>query len=39
LNGRPITTRAALGNSSRTSDTIVLGYKDLRPEHDGTSRP
>jgi hypothetical protein len=36
LNGRPITTRAALGNSS---DTIVLGYKDLRPEHDGTSRP
>jgi cytoskeleton protein RodZ len=39
LNGRPITTRAALGNSSRTSDTIVLGYKDLRPSHDGTSRP
>lgn len=39
LNGRPIITRAALGNSSGTSDTIVLGYKDLRPEHDGTSRP
>jgi transcriptional regulator with XRE-family HTH domain len=39
LNGRPITTRAALGNSSGTSDTIVLGYKDLTPAHDGTSRP
>jgi cytoskeleton protein RodZ len=39
LNGRPITSRAALGNPSRTSDTIVLGYKDLRPTHDGTARP
>jgi cytoskeleton protein RodZ len=39
LNGRPITARAALGNSSRTSDTIVLGYKDLRPPNDGTVRP
>jgi Domain of unknown function (DUF4115) len=39
LNGQPITTRAALGNSPGTSDTIVLGYKDLRPEHYGTSRP
>lgn len=39
LNGRPITTRAALGNSSKTSSTIVLGYKDLRPPTDGTSRP
>jgi transcriptional regulator with XRE-family HTH domain len=39
LNGRPITTRAALGNSSGTSDTIVLGYKDLTPARDGTSRP
>jgi cytoskeletal protein RodZ len=37
LNGRPI--RAALGNSSRTSDTIVLGYKDLKPASDGTARP
>jgi cytoskeleton protein RodZ len=39
LNGRPIISRAALGNSSRSSDTIVLGYKDLRPSSDGTSRP
>jgi hypothetical protein len=39
LNGHPITTRAALGNSPGTSDTIVLGFKDLRPERDGTSRP
>jgi cytoskeleton protein RodZ len=39
LNGRPITARANLGNSSRTSDTIVLGYKDLRPSPDGTVRP
>jgi cytoskeleton protein RodZ len=39
LNGRPITARAALGNSPGTSDTIVLGYKDLRPANDGTSRP
>jgi len=39
LNGRPITSRAALGNSSRRANTIVLGYKDLRPSHDGTARP
>jgi cytoskeleton protein RodZ len=39
LNGRPITSRAALGNSSRRPNTIVLGYKDLRPSHDGTARP
>jgi cytoskeleton protein RodZ len=39
LNGRPITSRAALGNSSRSSATIVLGYKDLRPPNDGTVRP
>jgi hypothetical protein len=39
LNGRPITTRTALGNSPGSSDTIVLGYKDLTPAHDGTSRP
>jgi cytoskeleton protein RodZ len=39
LNGRPITTRAALGSPAKTSDTIVLGYKDLRPSNDGTSRP
>jgi cytoskeleton protein RodZ len=39
LNGRPITARAALGAPSRTSDTIVLGYKDLRPLPDGSSRP
>jgi hypothetical protein len=39
LNGRPITSRAALGNSSRKANTIVLGYKDLRPSHDGTARP
>jgi cytoskeleton protein RodZ len=38
LNGRPITARANLGNSLRSSDTIVLGYKDLRPS-DGTIRP
>jgi cytoskeleton protein RodZ len=37
--GRPITSRAALGNSSRRANTIVLGYKDLRPSHDGTARP
>lgn len=39
LNGRPITSRAALGSSSRSSATIVLGYKDLRPTNDGTARP
>jgi transcriptional regulator with XRE-family HTH domain len=39
LNGRPITTRAALGNSPRSSATIVLGQKDLRPPNDGTARP
>jgi hypothetical protein len=39
LNGRPITSRAALGNSSRRANTIVLGYKDLRPSNDGTARP
>lgn len=39
LNGRPITSRAALGNSSRSSATIVLGQKDLRPPNDGTARP
>jgi transcriptional regulator with XRE-family HTH domain len=39
LNGRPITARAALGNSSRSSATIVLGQKDLRPPNDGTARP
>ncbi len=39
LNGRPITSHAGLGNYSRTSDTIVLGYKDLRPPNDGTARP
>lgn len=39
LNGRPITSRAALGNSSRRANTIVLGYKDLRPAYDGTARP
>jgi cytoskeleton protein RodZ len=39
LNGRPITSRASLGNSSRRANTIVLGYKDLRPPHDGTARP
>jgi hypothetical protein len=39
LNGRPITSRASLGNSSRRANTIVLGYKDLRPSHDGTARP
>jgi Helix-turn-helix domain len=39
LNGRPITSRAALGNSSPSSATIVLGQKDLRPPNDGTARP
>jgi transcriptional regulator with XRE-family HTH domain len=39
LNGRPITARAALGNSSQSSATIVLGQKDLRPRNDGTARP
>lgn len=39
LNGRPVASHGALGNSSGTSDTIVLGYKDLRPPYDGTSRP
>jgi cytoskeletal protein RodZ len=39
LNGRPITSRASLRNSSRRENTIVLGYKDLRPSHDGTARP
>jgi cytoskeleton protein RodZ len=39
LNGRPITSRAALGTSSRSSATIVLGQKDLRPPNDGTARP
>lgn len=39
LNGRPIAPHEPLGNSRRTSDTIVLGYKDLRPPYDGTSRP
>jgi len=39
LNGRPITSRAALGNAPGSSDTIVLGYEDLRPANDGTSRP
>ncbi len=38
LNGRPIQARANVGNSARTSDTIVLGKKDLRPP-DGTVRP
>ena len=38
LNGRPIEARANIGNSARTSDTIVLGKKDLRPP-DGTVRP
>ena len=39
LNGRPIAPHGTLGNSSASSDTIVLGYKDLRPPSDGTSRP
>jgi cytoskeleton protein RodZ len=39
LNGRPITSSAGLSNSPGGSDTIILGYKDLRPSHDGTSRP
>jgi cytoskeleton protein RodZ len=39
LNGRPITAQARLGNSSRSSATIVLGQKDLRPLNDGTARP
>jgi len=39
LNGRPITSSAALRHSAGTSNTIVLGYKDLRPSPDGTARP
>jgi cytoskeleton protein RodZ len=38
LNGRPIEARASIGKSLKTSDTIVLGKKDLRPP-DGTVRP
>jgi hypothetical protein len=39
LNGQPVTSKLPAGDAAGSSDTIVLGFKDLKPTADGTSRP
>ena len=39
LNGQPVTSKQPTGDAAGSSDTIVLGFKDLKPTADGTSRP